>query len=683
MSTPLTFKRLSAVFLLVAAARPALAATTPETPAHLSGMDRAAVPGEDFYAFANGAWLRDTPIPADRGGYGVGVIVSDVTNQHTVELIQGATGPAGSDARKVGDYYASFMDEAGIEARGLKPLQPTMDRIAAIADRAALSLYLGTTIRADVDAMNATNFYTDNILGLWVAADFDEPTRYVPFLLQGGLDLPDRAYYVDETPHMAEVRGKHRQHIANVLRLGGVADAEAKAAAVFELERKIALAHARREDSEDAKKANNHWPRARFDAAAPGMEWSAFFAAAGLEAQPVFVVWQPGAVTGISALVAGEPLAAWKDYLAFHAIEHMSAFLPDAIGLERFAFHGTVLAGTPQRRDRWKRAVDATNVALGEAVGRLYVAKYFPPAAKARAEEMVRNITSAFDRRIDALAWMKPETKARAKAKLAVLKVGVGYPDKWRDYSGLEIVRGDAFGNGERAERFEYKAALARFGKPVDRSEWVMTPQTVNAVNLPVLNAMNFPAGILQPPYFDPSRPVAMDYGAIGSIIGHEISHSFDDQGAQFDDTGRLHNWWTKEDLEHFESAAQRLVKQYDAYHPFPDAHVNGKLTLSENIADVAGLAAAYDGYLISLGGKPAPAVGGLDGDQQFFVAYAQAWRGKARDAALRQQLIGDSHSPGRYRALTVRNLDRWYTAFDVKPGQALYLAPAERVQVW
>ena len=675
------FKPLTALFLFATAT--AAADTRAAAPAHLEGMDRAAAPGEDFYAFANGAWLRDTSIPPDRGTYGVGGIVSELTNKRTVDLIQGAVGPTGSDARKVADYYASFMDEAAIEAKGLKPLAPTLARIAAIGDRKALAAYIGSTLRADVDAMNATNYYTDNLLGLWVAADFDEPTRYAPFLLQGGLDMPDRAYYVDETPRMEDIRAKHKLHVANVMRLGGIPDADAKAARVFELERRIALAHAPRAESEDVRKANNHWTRAQFDGKAPGMDWGAFFSAAGLAAQPVFVVWQPGAVTGISKLVASEPLETWKDYLAFHAVEHMGAVLPDALSQERFAFHGTVLAGTPQRRDRWKRAVDATNLALGEAVGRMYVARYFPPEAKARAEEMVANIMTAFGRRIDALEWMTPQTRARARAKLQVLKVGVGHPDTWRDYSALEIVRGDAFGNAQRAEMFEYRRALARLGTPVDRSEWVMTPQTVNAVNLPILNAMNFPAAILQPPYFDPSRPVAMDYGAIGSIIGHEISHSFDDQGAQFDDQGRLRNWWTDDDRAHFEEAAARLVKQYDAYKPFPDASVNGRLTLSENIADVAGLAAAYDGYRLSLGGRPAPEFGGLTGDQQFFVAFAQAWRGKARDGALRQQLIGDSHSPGRYRALTVRNLDPWYAAFDVKPGQALYLAPAERVKVW
>jgi putative endopeptidase len=327
--------------------------------------------------------------------------------------------------------------------------------------------------------------------------------------------------------------------------------------------------------------------------------------------------------------------------------------------------------------------VEATSFALGEAVGQLYVKKYFPPEAKRRVEAMVANLMTAFGRRIDALDWMSPATKATAKAKLAVLKIGVGYPDRWRDYSGLEVVRGDAFGNAERAERFEYAQSLGKLGRPVDRDEWVMTPQTVNAVNLPVMNAMNFPAAMLQAPYFDPRRPLAMDYGAIGGVIGHEISHSFDDSGALFDERGRFRNWWTDEDRAHFEAASALLVKQYDAYKPFPDVSLNGKLTLGENIADVAGLAAAYDAYKISLGGKPALVVGGLTGDQQFFVAFAQSWRSKVREPALRQQILGDGHAPNEYRADTVRNIDAWYDAFGAKPGQALYLAPADRVRVW
>ena len=669
-----------------------LSATPPDVPQEagagidLAGMDTSVAPGDDFFRYANGTWMKTTEIPADRAAYGAAEIVNELTTTRTADLIKEAAGQgasAGSEARKVGDYYASYMDEAGIEAKGLSPLQPTLDRIAAIADRKALSRYLGGTLRADVDGINATDLYTDNVLGLWVAQDMNDPSRYLPFLLQGGLDMPDRAYYLDPSERMEGIRARFKEHVARVLELARMKDAGARAARIFDLERKIALAHASREDSGDVKKANNHWTREEFDTRAPGMDWAEYLGAAGLHGAKEFGIWQPGAVTGLAALVKSEPLETWKDYLSFKAVEHFSSVLPAAFGDERFAFHGTVLAGVPQRRDRWKRAVDATSFALGEAVGQLYVKKYFPPEAKRRVEAMVKNLMTAFGQRIDALDWMSPATKATAKAKLAVLKVGVGYPDRWRDYSSLEVVRGDAFGNADRAERFEYALSLGKLGRPVDRDEWVMTPQTVNAVNLPVMNAMNFPAAMLQAPYFDPRRPVAMDYGAIGGVIGHEISHSFDDSGALFDETGRFRNWWTDEDRAHFEAASARLVKQYDAYKPFPDVSLNGKLTLGENIADVAGLAAAYDAYTISLGGKPAPLVGGLTGDQQFFVAFAQSWRSKVREPALRQQILGDGHAPNEYRADTVRNIDAWYDAFGVKPGQALYLAPADRVRVW
>jgi len=471
--------------------------------------------------------------------------------------------------------------------------------------------------------------------------------------------------------------------VARVLELAHAPDAAGEAARIADLEHRIAEAHGTREDDADVRKGDNHWPRARFDELAPGLDWSAYFEAAGLGKQAEFVVWQPRAVTGLSALVAAQPLDTWKEYLTFHALEHAAAVLPAPFGEESFAFHGTVLAGVPQRRELWKRATSATSAALAEDVGRLYVERYFPAASKARIEAMVEKLKVAFGRRIDALDWMAPATKARAREKLDALKVGVGYPDRWRDYSGLRVVRGDAFGNAQRAELFELHRNLVKLGRPVDRSEWVMSPQTVNAVNLPAMNALNFPAAILQAPYFDPSRPLAMDYGAIGATIGHEVSHSFDDQGSQFDATGRLSNWWTDADRKHFEEAAARLVKQYDAYRPFPDVHVNGTLTLSENIADVAGLAAAYDAYRLSLGSEPAPAVAGLSGDQQFFLSYAQSWRDKTREPALRQQILEDGHAPDEYRADTVRNLDPWYPAFDLKPGQALYLAPAERVRIW
>jgi putative endopeptidase len=702
MNHPARSLLLRACLLLGAAAGATLlatasAATGTETPAasgtaappmhgvDVAAIDRSVAPGDDFFRFANGAWLKATEIPPDRSTWGSGAVLFELTSKRTVELIQGAAAqaPAGSEAQKIGDYYGSFMDEARIEELGLKPLAPALASIDAIADRAQLAQALGATLRADVDVLNATNFYTRNLFGLWVAQDLDEPAHYSAFLLQGGLVMPDRDYYLNPSAPMAAIRDKYLAHIGAVLTLGGVPDAAAKAGRILALERRIAEVHSSRADSEDVKKGNNHWSRADFDKRAPGLDWQAYFAAAGLGAQTRFVVWQPGAVSGIAALVASEPLETWKDYLRFHALERGSPHLPKAFVQESFEFNQHVLAGTPQLRDRWKRAVDDTNNALGEAVGRLYVERYFPPAEKARAEEMVRNLVRAFAARIDRLEWMAPETRRQAKAKLATLKVGLGYPDKWRDYSALEVVRGDAFGNAERAELFEYRRNLAKLAQPVDRSEWCMTPQTVNAVNLPAMNALNFPAAILQPPFFDPQRDPVLDYGAIGAVIGHEISHSFDDQGALFDAEGRLRNWWTKEDFAHFEAAGKRLAEQFDRYRPFPDVAVNGTQTLSENIADVAGLSDSLDAWHLTLAGKPAAGSAGFSGEQLFFLSFAQSWRMKIREAALRQRLVVDGHAPDEYRADTVRNLDAWYQAFAVRPGEKLYLAPADRVRVW
>ena len=654
----------------------------------LAGIDRSVAPGDDFFAWANGSWMKSAEIPADRSSWGVGGILTELTAKRTADLIAEAAksnAPAGSEARKIGDTYSTFLDEAAIEAKGLSPLQPALERIAAIGNAADLARSLGATLRADVDAFNNTDFYTGNVFGLWVAQDLTEPTRYAPFLLQGGLGMPDRDYYLDPSPRMAEIRARYKEHVAVVLKLSGdaSAEAEAKAERIVELERLIATSHSSRDDSSDVAKGNNRRTRSDFAAHAPGLDWSAFFEAAGLAKQQEFIVWQPGAATGIAALVRDQPLSTWKEYLAFRTVERASTFLPKAFADEQFAFYGKVLSGTPKQSDRWKRAVAVTDAALGEAVGKLYVAKYFPPSEKARAEAMVKNEIAAFAKRIDRLDWMSAETKAKAKDKLAILKVGVGYPDKWRDYSGLEVVAGDALGNAQRASLFEYHRNLAKLGQPVDRGEWVMNPQLVNAVNLPAMNAMNFPAAILQPPVFDPNRPEVMDYGAAGATIGHEISHSFDDQGALFDAEGRLKNWWTKEDFAHFGASAAKLVAQYDAYRPFPDLSVNGKLTVSENIADVAGLAVSYDAWRLSLGGRDAPVKGGLTGDQQFFLSFAQSWRNKSREAALRQRIVTDGHAPAEYRADCVRNLDAWYAAFDVKPGQKLHLAPGERVKIW
>jgi predicted metalloendopeptidase len=663
-------------------------AATPPAQRHgldVAGIDKSVAPGDDFFRYANGVWLKSTEIPADRSSYGSGAQLTELTAERTAELIRtaAANAAAGTEARKIGDYYNSFMDEAAIEGKAAGPLQPGMQAIDAIKSRAGLARALGATLRADVDVLNNTNLYTENLFGLWVAQDLDDPARYSPFLLQGGLGMPDRDYYLNPSQKMADIRAQYQAHIAAVLELAHLPHARARAERVFALEQRMAEAHTSRADSEDVRKGDNHWALKDFATRAPGLDWTAFFAAAGLGAQREFVVWQPGAVSVLSALTASQPLEVWQDYLRFHLIERNSAYLPRAFVEEHFAFHSRVLQGTPQQRPRWKRAVDETSDALGEAVGKLYVERYFPPSEKARAEAMVRNLIAVFATRIDRLEWMAPATREKAKAKLAALRVGVGYPDKWRDYSGLKVVPGDAFGNAERASLFEYHRNLAKLGRPVDRGEWVMNPQLVNAVNLPAMNALNFPAAILQPPYFDPQRDPVMDYGATGATIGHEISHSFDDQGALFDSTGRLRNWWTKEDLAHFEAAGARLVAEFNAYHPFPDISVNGKQTLSENIADVAGLSVAHDAWRLTLHGKPVPGETGYDGEQLFFLSFAQSWRQKFREPELRRRVVVDGHAPAEYRADTVRNLDAWYQAFHVQPGQKLYLAPAERVRVW
>jgi predicted metalloendopeptidase len=562
-------------------------------------------------------------------------------------------------------------------------LRPLLNRIAALTTKEALATELGSQLRADVDPLNATNFNTDHVLGFWAEQDLNDPSRVTPYLLQGGLGMPDRSYYLDASPKVQEQRAKYKTHLVAMLRLAGLADAEAKAARIYALEEQLARSQASLEDSEDIQKTNNPWERADFDTRAPGLDWKAFFTAAGLEGQQHFIVWQPTAVTGLAALVRSEPLSTWQEYLTARALDHAAPLLPKPFVDENFAFYGTVIHGTPQNLERWKRGVAVVNDELGEALGKLYVARWFPPESKAELQGIIDRLVTAFGKRIDALAWMAPETKAKAREKLKTLKVGVGYPDHWRDYSGLEIVRGDALGNMERAELFEYRRNLARLGRPADRDEWAMLPQTVNAVNLPVRNSLNFPAGYLEPPYYDRHATAAVKYGSIGATIGHEISHSFDDQGSQFDALGRLANWWTPADLQHFQATSTKLAEQFSAYHPFPDASVNGKQTLSENIADLAGLAAAYDAWRSSPGADSEPPLDGFTAEQQFFLSYAQSWQEKVREAAERSQLLTDGHAPAHYRALTVRNMDTWYNAFAIPPNAPLYLAPADRVRVW
>ncbi|HEY1758102.1 MAG TPA: M13 family metallopeptidase [Bryobacteraceae bacterium] len=651
----------------------------------VAGMDKSVTPGDDFNAYANGGWMKATAIPADKASYGTGAILADETRKRLLELIQNSAKPGAStdsDARKVGDFYSSFMDEAAIESKGIAPLKPELDNIAAIQNRKDLARVLGAELRADVDALNNTNFETSNLFGVWITQGLTDPSRSYPYLLQGGLGMPDRDYYLSGSPQMAELRKQYQAHLLAMFQLAGFDKPAERAAHAFELETGMARVHATRVESEDVNTAVS-WRREELAAKAPGLDWPTLLTAAGLNDAPVFYIWHPKAIPGLSKLAASEPLDSWKDWMILHAIERSAAYLPKAFVDERFNFYGKALSGIPEQRPRWQRGMDFTSEALGEAVGKLYSQRYFPAETKAKVQAMVSDLITAFGKRIDALTWMSPETKAKAKAKLGTLKVGVGYPDHWLDYSGLEIVAGDALGNSERAEVFKYRGQLAKLRQPIDRGEWWMTPQTVNAVNLPLQNALNFPAAIIQPPYFDAAADSAHNYGSMGAIIGHEISHSFDDQGSQFDAEGRLANWWTKDDMQHFQAAGEALAKQFDAYKPFPDLAVNGHQTLSENIADVAGLLVAYDAYRLSLHGAADVSKDGFSGDQRFFISFAQSWRTKTRDEELRRRIATDGHAPAQYRAVTVRNLDGWYDAFSVHPPQKLYLAPADRVHIW
>ncbi len=652
----------------------------------VGNMDPAVKAGDDFFRYCNGAWLASTEIPADRPSVSVFATLVDKSSQRVRGLIDeavAANAPAGTNARKIANLYKSFMDEAGIEAKGITPLQPHLQEIAGIKDKKALALAMGKTLRADVDALNNTNFHTANLFGLWVAPGFNDSEHYAAYLMQGGLQLPDREYYTGQSERMRNLRTAYQAHVAAMLKLAGFSDAEARAAKIVELEHAIAEKHLTLAANENVHSANNPWKRTEFAAKAPGLDWEEYFRGAGLEKQESFIVWQPGAFAGESALVASEPLETWKDLLAYHVIEAYGGVLPKAFADERFAFFGKALQGTTEQRPRWARAVATVNLWLGDAVGQMYAKQYFPPESKARVEKMVANIEAAFRKRIDGLTWMDPATKAEAKAKLDTLYVGIGYTEHWQDYSAYEIKPDDIFGNLWRGSLSVYHREIGRLGKPVDRHEWTMTPQTVNAVNLPLQNALSFPAAILEPPFFDANASDAFNYGAIGAVIGHEVSHTFDTEGAAFDSKGRVRNWWTPADLAHFEASTLKLAEQYDTYKPFPDLAVNGKQTLAENLADVAGIAASYDAYHAALAGKTPTEQAGFNGDQQFFLAYGQTRANKPREGSLRQQVMTDPHAPSEYRTDTVRNIDAWYPAFQVKEGEKLYLSPAERVRIW
>ena len=676
----------SSLFLaLLLTATAAVAAPPAAGGIDLAGMDTATKPGDDFDQFANGKWRATTEIPADRSSTGVGYDVflrAEARNAALISDAATAKPASGTALRRIADYYAAFNDVAGIEARGLAPIQPALAEVAALKDKLELATLLGASLRADTDPLNATRLATENLFGLWVTQDLAQPTRTVPYIMQGGLGLPDRDYYLSRTPEMLALQTAYRAYVEQMLGLAGISDAKARADRIVALETRMAQVHADIVASQDPHGAAL-WSRADFATKAPGIDWDSFWAAASLPGQPVIYAWQPAAITGLAALVGSVPLQDWQDWLSFHRINSVANVLPKAFDDASFAFNGTMLNGIPAKRSRDKRAISAVNAALGDDVGQIYARRFFPATSRVQIEAMVSNIKAAFDKRVAALDWMAPATKLEARRKITTMRVGVGYGDSWRDNTSLIIRADDPVGNRNRATLAEYRHQIAKIGKPVDKGEWWMTPQTVNALNLPLQNALNFPAAILEAPYFDPKADAAANYGAIGAVIGHEISHSFDNTGAEFDADGRIRNWWTDADKQRFAAAGAALVKQYDGYEALPGLFLNGRQILAENIADVAGLTAAFEAWQASLNGKPAPVIAGKTGEQRFFIAFAQAWRQKTRDKSLRAQIATDGHAPARWRAQTVRNLDGWYTAFGVKPGEKLALPPQARVKVW
>jgi putative endopeptidase len=642
----------------------------------LSGKDVAVKPGDDFHRFANGNWLKGTDIPADRSRFGAFDLLAEKAEKDVRVIIEELSARSDlateSDERKIADLFATFMDTSAIEKAGIKPLQPVLKQIDRVKSRKDLAKLLGEFQPAGIGGV---------VFG-FVSQDAKKPDQYTVLLNQGGIGLPDREYYTAE--NWAEVRGKYKTHIANMMKLAGFSDPEKRAATVYAIEEQIAKVHWARVDSRDADKTYNKWATSEFAVKAPGLEWGVYFKSLGVEKQPEFIVRQPSAVTGISALTASVPIADWRDFLRFRALSAAAGLLPEPFVAENFDFYGKTLSGTPQIRDRWKRGVSQVEGAMGEAVGRLYVAKHFPPAAKARMDELVANVVEAYRQRITNLEWMSAETRARALEKLAKFTPKIGYPSKWRDYSKLKIVRGDALGNARRANELDYAYDLAKLGQPIDRTEWFMTPQTVNAYYSPPSNEIVFPAAILQPPFFDANADDAVNYGGIGGVIGHEIGHGFDDQGSKYDGNGVLQSWWTDEDRKRFQERTGKLAAQYSAFEPLPGLKLNGALGLGENIGDLGGLQAAHIAYNLSLKGKPATVIDGLTGDQRFFLGWAQVWRVLYREQAMRRQVQVGPHSPGEFRVNgVVRNLDAWYAAFDVKPGDKLYLPPEERVRIW
>lgn len=633
------------------------------------GMDSSVRPGDDFYGYANGTWLKNNAIPDDKSNYGMFTALDDLSKQRVNMVLEAEKDMADS---KAGAAYASYLDEAGVEALGMAPVEPLLNAVRAIDSRKAYLAYAPVAARNGVRGLFAG----------FVDQDNKDPDTYIFKIYQGGTGLPDRDMYLVDNEKFAAIRTAYKQYLTDMLALAGEGNAEARANAIFDMEKSIAEVHWKREDSSDSAKTYNKMTLAQLDEAAPALKLSAVLPAISPKIGDV-VVYQPSALTGISGIFESTDISVLRDQMLVRTLSAFANYLPNKVSDRQFAFFGTVLQGTPQREERWKRAVSFTEEAVGEEVGKSYAARYFPPETKAAMDQLVKNVLGAMGRRIDSLGWMQPETKVRARAKLANFTTKIGYPDKWKDYSTLEIRHGDLFGNALRTNQWQFEDNMSKLGSPVRRWEWGMLPQEVNAYANFNMNEIVFPAAILQPPFFDPNADPAINYGGIGAVIGHEISHHFDDQGAKYDEHGRLSDWWTESDVKAFEEAGKALIAQYDAYEIFPGANVKGEFTLGENIGDLAGLTIAYDAYHASLGGKEPPVIDGMTGDQRFFLGWAQVWRRNYREANLRNRLITDPHSPSQQRAWVVRNLDKWYDAFQPAEGDKLYLPPEKRVKIW
>ncbi|MGJ8564750.1 MAG: M13 family metallopeptidase [Alphaproteobacteria bacterium] len=642
----------------------------------MAAMNTAVKPGDNFFEYVNGTWLENTEIPADKSNYGSFTMLADLSNDRVKTIIEAASAKhakAGSEEQKIGDFYAAFMDTDAIEAAGMAPVKADLARIQGVKTHMEVA-----------ELMGDPSMGLAAPVGGWVDVDVKNIEHYIFYLTQSGLGMPNRDYYLDEGEKEDGKRAAYVTLLETMLTEAGQDDAKSRAAAIMSLEMEMAQVHWKAEKRRDRSLTYNKMTKDELKAYAPGFAWDAMLKASGLADQDTFVIRENDAIKGLAKIFADTPLSVWKDYMTTHYMSNMAAYLPKRVDDANFAFYSTALRGTEVQRERWKRAVGAIDNTMGEIVGKVYVEEHFPKASKSQMLTLVENLRSAFKDGIDNLDWMDTATKKEAQDKLKKFNPKIGYPDVWTDYSELEVTKGDLIGSVKSANVWSWNDMIDQLGGPIDRDEWGMNPQTVNAYYRPSLNEIVFPAAILQAPFFDPHADAAVNYGGIGAVIGHEMGHGFDDQGRKTDGNGEQRDWWTEADGKAFEARTADLEAQYDEFEPLPGVHINGSLTMGENIGDLTGLTMAYAAYKKSLNGKEAPVIDGLTGDQRFFLSYGQIWKRKFREDALINRIKTDPHSPGEYRANgIVRNFDAWYEAFDVQPGDALYLPPEKRVKIW